>query len=575
MDEHQDIPLLFTFYFGDSAASAHRGASRRFKKWSRAFDQWITQQRQHYRKDTLKHALLAWRRLVRQSGKMPWQISQEDIEQHITWMKQEGFAVSTINSSIGFILGFYQWCADQHVDSACPPGFNPAKGASRTKRIPYEGASMWTRGEVELFLDLLSRDESQLGKRDYAFFLARLSLGVPLKSLQRLAWGQIEQDAAGAWVSWRMDGRRVRLPDQLWQALTDYLYLSGRLEGMSTGKYIFAPQVQPVVEGSGGMAEDWLEDQQISSSALISSLKLYGRQLGIDETKLTLLALRRTAIRLRLDQGECLEGMQVFMDTREKIKSTRYRLARLPQFPPGDSLAERMQGSDSQLPVRQTRLLIGGEGTTHGFYTRRKDMQAVRSVIAENIHGLEQETACLKSLMRGLFERQGDEARLVEAYSQAAHCLGILVSAAKPAHTGEVDTWAEELLSALDRIEADHGRPPVSPAIREHALGVSSDGIEATGLVTQEVASIRLQLRNLYCWAISEVDTHQYLHLVDLYGRVCVRLARLLKLGGTDESGRLERYMQEGIDEAIRQLTREWRLDREASDTLQAAEPGL
>jgi site-specific recombinase XerC len=562
MNQDQDIPLLFTFYFGDSAASAQRGASRRFKKWSRAFDQWVAVRRQDYRQDTLKHALLAWRRLVRLCGKMPWQISQEDIEQHITWMKQEGFAVSTVNSSLGFIAAFYQWCADQHVDSACPPGFNPAKGASRTKRIPYEGASLWTRGEVEGFLDLLSRDGSQLGKRDYAFFLARLSLGVPLKSLQRLTWGQIEQDGAGAWVSWRNDGRRVRLPGQLWQALTEYLRTSGRLEGMAAGKYIFAPQVQPVVEGSGGRAEDWLEGQPLSRSALISSLKLYGRQLGISDAKLTLLALHRTAIRLMLDQGESLEGMQVFMDTRELIKSTRYRMARLPQLPPGDPLDGQMQGSDSQLPVRQTRLLEGGEGTTHGFYARRKDMQAVRAIIAENIHGLEQETACLKSLMRGLFERQGDEARLVEAYSQAAHCLGILISAAEPVHNGEVDTWAEELLSTLDRIEADHGRPPVSPAICEQALGVSSDGFEATGLVTQEVACIRLQLRNLYCWAIGEVDTHQYLHLVDLYGRVSVRLARLLKLGGTDESGRLERYLQEGIDEAIRQLHQEWGLSK-------------
>jgi hypothetical protein len=41
MDENQNIPLLFSFYFGDSAASAQRGASKRLKKWSRAFEQWM------------------------------------------------------------------------------------------------------------------------------------------------------------------------------------------------------------------------------------------------------------------------------------------------------------------------------------------------------------------------------------------------------------------------------------------------------------------------------------------------------------------------------------------------------
>jgi hypothetical protein len=49
---------------------------------------------------------------------------------------------------------------------------------------------------------------------------------------------------------------------------------------------------------------------------------------------------------------------------------------------------------------------------------------------------------------------------------------------------------------------------------------------------------------------------------VDLYGLGCVRLARLLKLGGTDESGRLEHYLRESIDEAIRQVRQELELDR-------------
>lgn len=562
MDEHQDIPLLFTFYFGDSASSAHRGASRRFKKWSRAFDSWIAHQRQHYRQDTLKHALLAWRRLVRQSGKMPWQLTSSDIDHHIVRLKQEGFAVSTVNGSIGFIAGFYQWCAEQHVDSACPPGFNPAKGASRTKLTRYAEVSMWSRVELDALLDLLHRDSSPLGKRDYAFFLARLSLGVPLKSLQRLAWGQIEQDDAGAWICWRMDGQRVRLPDRLWQELTEYLRISGRLEGMSAGKYIFAPQIQPVTSGTGGRAEDWLEGQPLSSAAILSSLKLYGRQLGIPEGKLTLMALRRSAIRLRLDQGESLEGMQVFMDSREKIKCTKYRLCRLPGLSGGVPFDGQDQERVPLVPVRETRLLEGGESTTHGFYTHRKDIQAVRAVIDENIHGIAQETACLRSLMRGLLEREWDEASLMEAYSHAAHRLGGFVSAGEPAHKGEKDTWADEVLSMLDRVEALNGRPPISPRVREQAFGGLSAGVEGIGLVTEETATIRFLLRNVYARAMQGVDTREYLRLVDLYGLGCVRLARLLKLGGTDESGRLEHYLRESIDEAIRQVRQELELDR-------------
>jgi integrase len=560
MSQDQDIPLLFTYYFGDSATSAQHGASRRFKKWSCAFDQWVVQLRQDLSKNSLKQPLLAWRRLVRQCGKMPWQLTPSDINQHLTWMKQEGFAISTVNDSIVYISAFYRWCGEQNVDPACPPDFNPVKGAACTKRISYRGASMWSQDELNALLTLYQRDPSPLGKRDHGFILLRLCSGVPLKSLQRLTWGQVEQDGAGAWVRWRRDGEKVRLPDQAWQAVMDYLTLSGRLEGMDAGRYIFAPQVQPAMEGSGGKAEDWLEGQPLSEKALLHSLKLYGRQVGIPEPKLTLMALRRTAIRLRLDQGESLEGMQVFMDTREELKSTKYRLARMPRLPEDDPLDERMWEADPQLPVRQSRRFQGGEGVIHGFYTRRTDRQAVRAIMAENIRGMEQEIACLRTLMCGLIERKGEEAGLVEAYSKAAHRLGELISAGEPAHTRKIDTWAEEVLSMADRHEALNGRPPISPRVREQALGISSAGFEATGLMMEEIATVRLLLRNVYSKACQGVGHGEYLHLVDLYGIGCVRLARLLKLGASDESGALVRYLQECIDEAIRQVRRELHL---------------
>ena len=217
-----DIPILFTFYFDDSASSAHQGASRRFKKWSRAFDRWVVQLRRDLCKDSLKQPLIAWRRLVRQCGKMPWQITSADINQHLTWMKQEGFAVSTVNDSIVYISGFYEWCAEQNVDPTCPAGFNPAKGAVCTKRIPYRGESMWSQDELNALLALYQRDPSPLGKRDYACMLMRLNSGVSLKSLQHLTWGQVEQDGSSAWVRWRRDGEWMAVTDDVWQAVLDY-----------------------------------------------------------------------------------------------------------------------------------------------------------------------------------------------------------------------------------------------------------------------------------------------------------------------------------------------------------------
>ena len=562
MDQDKNIPLLFTYYFGASTSSTYRGASRRLKKWCRAFDQWLAERRRDYRIATFKQSVLAWKRLVRQCGKLPWDVTQADVEAHTAWMELEGYATGTVHDALGILASFYRWCDEHQVDPACGAGFNPAKAAARLRMKRYAGVELWSRDEVEAFLELLSHDESVLGKREYAFFLARLNLGVPLKTLQRLKWEQVELDEDGAWVRWRVGSGRVRLPELLWQALRDYLSASGRLEGMAAGKYIFAPLVSPVKEGTGGNASDWLEGRCLSHRQILSNIKLYGRRVGIAETKLTLMALRRTAIRLRMDTGESLPGMKVFMDSREEVRATKYRLGFLPPMPASGTGGSLPRCSELDLPDRSARPFKLGDNITHGFYSRRKDRQAVRAVVAENVQGVEQETACLRQLMRGLLECEGDDARLVEAYSQAANRLGDLISAAELAHKRVSDPWVEDVLRMMDEVERCAGRPPISQRVRQQALGLSSDVMDASGIVAEEIATIRLLLRNTYDRARQGVDSREYLRLVDLYGLGCVRLARLLRIGGSDEDGRLVRYIQDQMDEAIRQLHQEWRLGK-------------
>ncbi len=116
------------------------------------------------------------------------------------------------------------------------------------------------------------------------------------------------------------------------------------------------------------------------------------------------------------------------------------------------------------------------------------------------------------------------------------------------------------------RIELRNGRPPVSQEIREHALGLSPEAMEAAGMVTEEIATLRLLLRNVNRRAMQGIDTREYLRLVDLYSLGCVRLARMLKIGGCDENERLMRYLQNMIDDALRYLTLELGLDKEVID---------
>ena len=88
MDEAGQTPILLVLLFGEAAteqkyaALAQRGASTRLRGWCGAFEAWLEDRRQNYRPGAYKQAKQAWGRLLPQQGKMPWELTQEDFEQH-------------------------------------------------------------------------------------------------------------------------------------------------------------------------------------------------------------------------------------------------------------------------------------------------------------------------------------------------------------------------------------------------------------------------------------------------------------------------------------------------------------
>ena len=63
--------------------------------------------------------MLAWRRLVQQSGKTPWELTQADIEGHAAWMEAEGYSPATIGCALGIFSNFYRWCGERGVEAEC------------------------------------------------------------------------------------------------------------------------------------------------------------------------------------------------------------------------------------------------------------------------------------------------------------------------------------------------------------------------------------------------------------------------------------------------------------------------
>jgi hypothetical protein len=394
------VPLLLSYLFGEAAAAALQGAAERLRVWACAFEAWLEERLRSFNRVAVRQSRQAWQRLLGQTRKLPWELSQADIEGHLAWLKDEGYSPFTIYYT-RYINDFYKWCEAQRVDPECPPGFNPAEGVRRPYPGVYAGRELLSRGEVQRLLETLGRDEAPIGRRNHAFILARLRLGVPSRYIQKLQWGQIEVGEDGAQVRWREGGEAMDLPEEVWEAMRGYLWAAGRLGGMQPEAYVFATLGKPTRQTIGERASDWQEERAIALQEVWRSLKRYGGPAKIPEEKLKLEGLRLTAIRMKLEEGGSLEGMRIFMDSHSSPRLLQYRLEDLPGLPP-DEQEESASSLAGFIPSHKQFIYQPGEGLKHGWYATSQPGLEVEAVLAENIQGIEEAFAGLRLLARGL-----------------------------------------------------------------------------------------------------------------------------------------------------------------------------
>ena len=279
----EPVPLLISFLYGEEADLQQ---DPRLARWALAFEDWLSDLQQHFEPSRFQVARAAWHRLLHQQHKPPWQMQPDDIRQHMDWMQDQGYAGITVANSLWMFKKFFTWCSDNQVDPACPSGFNPAAEVKRPQVKLYTNTLLLGREEVDALLDVMRRDQTPLGRRDYAFVLARLSLGVPLARLQELRWGQIElvadsspsqypaqqdpakQDLAKhdiVVVRWQPYGQPSPLPTAVWDALRLYLQASGRLDSIQPAHYIFVPLRRHGKAEPWDRAAGWAEDRFLST----------------------------------------------------------------------------------------------------------------------------------------------------------------------------------------------------------------------------------------------------------------------------------------------------------------------
>ncbi|HEX6303806.1 MAG TPA: phage integrase N-terminal SAM-like domain-containing protein, partial [Anaerolineales bacterium] len=191
--EDQGIPFLLSFLYGEKVSMGRDEVSERLLRWCQAFDDWLAARKRDCHPLTFKNSRFAWKQLLSQVGKPPWKISPADMCSYVEWLQDKGRAPGTIRQHLGAISTFYTWCSERGVDPQCEPGFDPVKGVKRPKVRRYANAQVLNREEACALLAVLKLDDYILTKRDYAFFLARLRMGVAVKELLALQWRDIEE----------------------------------------------------------------------------------------------------------------------------------------------------------------------------------------------------------------------------------------------------------------------------------------------------------------------------------------------------------------------------------------------
>lgn len=416
-------------------------------------------------------------------------------------------------------------------------------------------------------------DESILTRRDYAYFLARLRLGVPHKNLRQLQWGQIQIDDSGAWVTWTDEHERSSIPEDVFQAILEYLKASGRLEGLRPQAYIFAPLLDPLKQAAGDHPGDWDDSRCLGNAQIWETLKRYGRLAGIPDPKLTMRALRHTAVMLRLEVGDDLEAVHAFLHapspqlvpTSQLVSTSQYLKALPPPDPHNEDLRD-LQADPPQLPDRKPCHFKPWDNMTHGMSARRQPPEEVAAILAEEIQGMEEEITGVRVLHRELLEMQkrttdpGEVALLTDAYSRSAARLANMIQIDDELKKRrKQDNWPEEFLQRLAEGAWERGEEFDIEVEKDLAWGGEGALAANARRLAEEIAGTRVALRRTYQLAMESEGVHRRAYLTDIYGRGCSRLVKLLQMEG-DGQTRLKIYINQTVDDVILAIQEEWGL---------------
>jgi integrase len=341
---------------------------QRHRRWARAFEAWLHARRTdcHPSVGSLSH--LAWREFLAFTRKPPWNVTVEDVDTYTSSLEQRGLSPRTIGHRLAALSSFYTYCRTTHLDAHGRSIFNPVEAARRPKRLENRNLRYLTIEAEAGLLAAIRRDDSPLGKRDYALFLALLQTGWKSGRVRTLTWGQVRAGVLGVTAQDDDDA----LPPAVCAAIREYLRDSGRLDAIQDPDVLFAPISYRLRSDRLDHARDWDGGRPLSSRQLLKLLKRHAGLAGLDAEAINCHTLRHTAAMRRLESGQSPDAVGNFLGRTAKGRNREY-LRHLKKAPQGRIRARARCSLDQQpVPARKPRRLQRGNRLrlTHGLWSR-------------------------------------------------------------------------------------------------------------------------------------------------------------------------------------------------------------
>jgi integrase len=489
MERGREVPELMRMMFGEQAYTMRATAGERLLRWAEAFEEWLAEREANFGRSTRSMAQVGWREFLAFKAKAPWEMEERDVLAFEKELERRQLRPSSINQRITALSKFYDFCAKRGVDAAwsSQAGYNPAKRVPRRKVRHYDNAHYLSREELQALLGAIDRDESALGKRDYALVLGVLEAGMRIGDLRCLQWGEIQMDEEGEALTPDpspilgegklgenppyppdQEGnsncppgeretltpdpspilgegkirRRMALPGRAWEAMRDYLQTAGRWGQMRAEAFVFAPLASPLGEAPSGRAEDWADDRPMTAALAKFVLKRYARAAGLKPELVTWTSLRHTAAMLRVEAGDEVEAINEFLG-RGNVQKTREYIELLIDQERKSSWDENAQGEAIQRGPNRAQP-GNQQALKHGFYADRKTEGGKA--------GLEAEIAYFRQIMARVTEMleepmgASEFMRLVDVYGMAITRLGNLMKTQKKLGEGSLEDAISEAL---------------------------------------------------------------------------------------------------------------------------------